>query len=84
MAAGPVLLRAVTKGAQEVVTQAGRVLDVPTLQGLLQGLPSWCGSHGGSRIGGGAWGAGGEGGTGGTGGHLCWVLNPQGDSSSEH
>ena len=31
MAAGPVLLRAVTKGAQDVVTQAGRVLDVPTL-----------------------------------------------------
>ena len=31
MAAGPVLSHAVTKGAQEVVTQAGRVLDIPTL-----------------------------------------------------
>ena len=31
MAVGPVLPHAVTKGAQEVVTQAGRVLDVPTL-----------------------------------------------------
>ena len=66
------------------IQSQGHPTHFSTFRGLLQSLPSWCGSHGGSRIGGGAWGAGGEDGTGGTGGHLCWVLNPQGDSSSEH